>query len=59
MTTKSSRRYCADPQAIAAMKRDGIGWGHDLACGQLELGLIKQGPGPMARMINTLKRNVR
>ena len=31
--TSHSRRYCADPAAIAMMKRDGIGWGHDTECG--------------------------
>ena len=31
--TSHTRRYCADPAAIALMKRDGIGWGHDLECG--------------------------
>ncbi|PUB19326.1 hypothetical protein [Yoonia sediminilitoris] len=33
MIGKDSKRYCADPQAIAAMAHDGLGWGHDLQCG--------------------------
>lgn len=28
-----TQRYRADPEALAAMKRDGTGWGHDLECG--------------------------
>lgn len=30
MRHKPTERYCADPQALAALKRDGMGWGHDL-----------------------------
>jgi hypothetical protein len=33
MTKSPTARYCADPQAISAMARDGLGWGHDLECG--------------------------
>lgn len=33
MTKSPTARYCADPQAISAMVRDGLGWGHDLECG--------------------------
>lgn len=28
-----SPRYCAPQNVIAALKRDGTGWGHDLQCG--------------------------
>lgn len=37
MRKRPTKRYCADPQAIAAMKRDGLGWGHDVECGSFEL----------------------
>lgn len=30
MTTKA---YCLGPDAIRALERDGLGWGHDLDCG--------------------------
>jgi len=33
MPNHSTQRYCADPEALAALKRDGLGWGHDLECG--------------------------
>ncbi len=33
MPTPMTSRYCADTAALDAMKRDGLGWGHDLACG--------------------------
>ncbi|WP_341365651.1 hypothetical protein [Yoonia sp. BS5-3] len=36
MRQKRTQKYCADPAAIAAMKRDGLGWGHDLECGCFE-----------------------
>ena len=38
MTPKrTTRRICLDRQALAALKADGIGWGHDLDCGCLRL----------------------
>ncbi len=33
MTRSATVRYCANPEALAALKRDGLGWGHDLDCG--------------------------
>jgi hypothetical protein len=33
MTKSTTARYCADPTALSAMARDGLGWGHDLECG--------------------------
>ena len=33
MRHRPTQKYCAEQQAIAALKRDGIGWGHDLECG--------------------------
>ena len=33
MTRQPTARYCADHDALNAMRRDGIGWGHDLDCG--------------------------
>lgn len=26
-------RYCAPPDVIRMLQKDGIGWGHDLQCG--------------------------
>ncbi len=28
-----TQTYCAKPHELAALVRDGIGWGHDLHCG--------------------------
>ena len=36
MRHKPTQRYCADQQALVAMERDGMGWGHDLECGCFE-----------------------
>ena len=33
MKRSSTKRYCVDHQAIHALYRDGMGWGHDLECG--------------------------
>ena len=33
MRQTSTTRYCADAEALAALRRDNIGWGHDLECG--------------------------
>lgn len=47
-------RYYANPQAIAALKRDGIGWDHNLRSGSLE-GLDSPPLGPLARLNHRLK----
>lgn len=56
MAPRNTTRYCADPQALAAMKRDGLGWGHDLECGCLydTAGLPK--PKGFARFVASFKR---
>ena len=28
-------RYCAPPNVVRLLERDGLGWGHDLDCGAL------------------------
>lgn len=33
----TSKRYCLDQRAIAALQRDGMGWGHDLDRGCVTL----------------------
>lgn len=32
MTTEA-KRYCAPPDVVALLARDGLGWGHDVECG--------------------------
>lgn len=49
-------RYCAAPEALAAMKRDGLGWGHDLECGCFRDVARHAQPGPLARIANHFKR---
>jgi len=56
MSQPKIRRYCADPAAIAAMKRDGMGWGHDLECGCFEDAALVPRPGLFARLTTQLKR---
>ena len=56
MSKRNTTRYCADPQALAAMKRDGMGWGHDLDCGCFHDVARSTKPGPVARIFASLKR---
>ena len=56
MTKRLTQRYCADPQALAAMKRDGLGWGHDLECGCFEDAAPPPRSGALSRLVNTLRR---
>ena len=56
MSKQNSARYCADPEALAAMKRDGLGWGHDLDCGCFHDVAHNTKPGPIARIFASLKR---
>ena len=55
MPPRSTTRYCADPDALGAMQRDGLGWGHDLDCGCFREASIPR-PGPLARIVNNLIR---
>ena len=56
MSKPKTRRYCADPAAIAAMKRDGMGWGHDLECGCFEDTALVPRPNLFTRLANQFKR---
>ena len=56
MKQNSTKRYCADPQTIAALKRDGLGWGHDLECGSYYSAAAVQRPGRLARLFTSFKR---
>ncbi|WP_159086962.1 hypothetical protein [Loktanella sp. Alg231-35] len=56
MVTQSTKRYCADPQTIAAMKRDGLGWGHDLECGSFYQDAAAPKQKGFARFITSFKR---
>jgi len=33
MRNSKSIRYCAPPDVLRLLERDGLGWGHDLQCG--------------------------
>ena len=52
---RHTQRYCADPAALAALKRDGMGWGHDVDCGCFH-DHGPRSPGIIARTFNLLKR---
>ena len=56
MSYRHTSRYCADPDAISAMKRDGLGWGHDLECGCFRTERRLETPGPVARLFASFKR---
>ncbi len=56
MPPRTTKRYCADPAALAAMKRDGLGWGHDLECGCFRDTAPPSSPGPLARFVASFKR---
>jgi hypothetical protein len=43
-------RYCAPPDVIALLARDGLGWGHDVECGTLYLPDAPHRPGLIARL---------
>ncbi|WP_375255246.1 hypothetical protein [Yoonia sp.] len=58
MLTQHSKRYCADPEALAAMKRDGLGWGHDLGCGCFQDISRSTKPSVFARVITAFKRRM-
>lgn len=56
MPSHITRRYCADRQALAAMKRDGLGWGHDLDCGCFHERRLPTKPNRIARFVASFKR---
>ena len=51
MSRRQTARYCADPEALSAMRRDGLGWGHDLDCG-----CFHDVAGGLSRIFAALKR---
>lgn len=55
MPNHRTTRYCADPEAISAMKRDGFGWGHDLECGCFDDVAHSTTPGLIARVLAAFK----
>lgn len=56
MVTRQTQRYCADPDALAAMKRDGMGWGHDVDCGCFHDVARNNKPSGLSRVINAFRR---
>jgi hypothetical protein len=56
MPTPPTKRYCADPQALSAMKRDGLGWGHDLDCGCFHDTAHPSKPNFALRLLSVFKR---
>jgi hypothetical protein len=51
-----SERYCASPDVIALLARDGIGWGHDIDCGCFQAGPAPDGRGLLRRVVRQLTR---
>ena len=56
MSHRPTARYCADPEALTALKRDGLGWGHDLDCGCFHDVARSNKPGAMARIVAAFRR---
>lgn len=56
MPKRNANRYCADPEALMAMKRDGLGWGHDLDCGCFYQANRSTKPSGVARIVASFKR---
>lgn len=58
MRQNATERYCADPQALAAMKRDGLGWGHDVECGCFEAPATPREPSIIKRVNNWFRKGM-
>lgn len=56
MSRRQTARYCADPDAISALRRDGLGWGHDLDCGCFHDVAQTRKPGGLSRIFAALTR---
>ena len=56
MSRKTATRHCVSPEALSILRRDGIGWGHDLDCGCFHVAREGRKPGPFARMIQSISR---
>ena len=56
MSARITERYCADSEALSAMKHDGLGWGHDLECGCFHDKARPKEPNGLARLLTVLKR---
>lgn len=50
-------RICLKPADIAALRRDGLGWGHDLECGSVHIqGDVPRRTGLFAQFRHTLPK---
>lgn len=56
--TNRTEKYCADREALQAMSRDGLGWGHDLECGSIMLPRMPRRPGLVRRIWTTFKKEI-
>ena len=56
MSHRPTTRYCADPAALSAMQRDGLGWGHDLDCGCFQDVSRATKPSKITRVLAAFKR---
>ena len=56
MTRQPTARYCADHDALNAMRRDGIGWGHDLDCGCFQDTDRTSRPSALTRLFAVFQR---
>lgn len=56
MPPRMTQRYWANAEALGAMRRDGLGWGHDLECGTFHDVAGTATPSGFARFLTSFKR---
>ena len=56
MPQYNTARYCADPEALETMTRDGLGWGHDLDCGCFHSAPEPDRPWYLARLFASFSK---
>ena len=49
-----TQSYCADPATLQTLRRDGIGWGHDIDCGCLRMDRALHRQGVIGRLIRRI-----
>lgn len=48
---RPSQTYCAKPEVLVLLHRDGLGWGHDLDCGTFVAAPQVSRRRPLARLL--------
>lgn len=56
MTHKYHHKLCVSREAIRALERDGLGWGHDLDCGCFHVAGNRPTRGLLGQMMHALQK---